>query len=323
MAIEIDYGSAYVRSNGLKDYLALYELTFSQPSHPTSEQGFSTIDGTGYSAVVGGVTQNYSATYSDFQYAGSTTGLDGSGNPYVSAFIAQADQSGSIGKLVYTLFNLPTHTLFGDLNVVELGESLGKNYPDPVNKPTEFFYELGTTHVTISNLTSVLNEGVTGSPAVPIDWRTGSSPYDPYDISNNDVHNVVYPLMAGHGGNGSTSGLQHYFNLYGVVYNGAASTNEVFDSFNGNDTFNLNTGNNVVNFYHSGGAYFGNDVVNGFNSGDLLRFENDIFATDGAVISATSYNPFTQVSVTTVGAHTVTLNGLTSALTTSNVDVFA
>lgn len=245
MAIEIDYGSAYVRSNGLKDYLALYELTFSQPSHPTSEQGFSTIDGTGYSAVVGGVTQNYSATYSDFQYAGSTTGLDGSGNPYVSAFIAQADQSGGIGKLVYTLFNLPTHTLFGDLDVVKLGESLSKNYPDPINKPTEFFYQLGTTHVTISELMSVLNEGVTGSPSVPIDWRTGSSPYDPYDISNNDVHTTIYPLMAGHGGNGSTSGLQHFFNLYGVQYNGT-SANEVFDGFADDDTFIVGGGNDII-----------------------------------------------------------------------------
>lgn len=302
MAIEIDYGSAYVRSNGLKDYLALYELTFSQPSHPTSEQGFSTIDGTGYSAVVGGVTQNYSATYSDWQYAGSTTGLDAYNNPYVSAFIAQADQSGSIGKLVYTLFNLPTHTLFGDLDVVKLGESLSKNYPDPINKPTEFFYQLGTTHVTISELMSVLNEGVTGSPSVPIDWRTGSSPYDPYDISNNDVHTTIYPLMAGHGGNGSTSGLQHFFDLHGVQYNGTAA-DEYFDAFDAGDVFKV------------GGYTSVGDVIDGFDaSEDVIDFRG---YSHGFVDAADVLNYYSAGVIDNFDS-LVTLTNLSGTLTSSN-----
>lgn len=302
MAIEIDYGSSYVRSNGLKDYLALYELTFEQPSHPSSEQGFSTVDGSGYSAVVGGVTQNYSATFSDWQYAGQTTGLDENDTPYVSAFIAQADAGGDIGKLVYSLFNLPTHTLFGDLDSVALGETLSKNYPDPVNKPTEFFYELGTTHVTVSNLMSVLNEGVTGDPSVPIDWRTGSSPYDPYDISNNDVHNVIYPLMAGHGGNGSTSGLQHYFDLNGVQYNGTAA-DEYFDGFDAEDVFKV------------GGYSVSGDVIDGFDaSEDVIDFRG---YSHGFVDAADVLNYYSSGEINN-GDSLVTLTNLSGTLTASN-----
>lgn len=302
MAIEISYGSAYVRSNGLKDYFDLYELTFEQPSHPASAQGFSTIDGTGYSAVVGGVTQNYSATYSDWQYAGTTTGVDENNTPYTSAFIAQADQDGDIGKLVYTLFNLPTHTLFGDLDVVKLGEGLDQYFPDPSGAPSEYYYTLDTTHVTISNLTSVLNEGVTGSPSVPIDWRTGSSPYDPYDISNNDVHNVVYPLMAGHGGNGSTSGLQYYFDLYGVVYNGT-SADEYFDAFDAGDVFKV------------GGYTLAGDVIDGFDaSEDVIDFRG---YSHGFVDAADVLNYYSAGEIFN-GDSLVTLTNLSGTLTSSN-----
>lgn len=208
----------------MKSCLEMYEACYTQTDYPTGNSGFSTFNNN--NVVINGIT--YSKTYADHQYAGSTKK---SGN--TMAFMAEAKTSGGIGQLVYSLLQTPTRSLFGDLDVIKLGEGLGASGSG---------FALTTTHVTISNLMSVLNRGLNGS-GWPLSWDSGSG--DPYDMGPNDVHNIIYGLMAGGGGNASAAGLRHYFQLHGVVYKGSSS-NERFDGFSNNDLFEIGTGQDKI-----------------------------------------------------------------------------
>lgn len=234
MAIEITYGSSYPRTNGLKSYLTLYDNCFTDTGYPATNSGFSTLNNN--DVVINGIT--YSKAYADLQYAGATKK---SGN--ATAFITEAKSTGSIGQIVYSLLQPPTRSIFGDLDVIKLGENLTSNGTS---------FSLGTTHVTISNLMSVLNRGLNNS-GWPLSWNSGSG--NPHDLGPNDVHNIIYGLMAGGGGNASTAGLRHYFEQLGVVYKGG-SANERFDGFSNNDVFEIGTGTDTIFSFGS------NSIVN-------------------------------------------------------------
>lgn len=234
MAIEITYGASYLRTNGLKAYLTLYDNCYTQTNYPANNAGFSTFNNN--DVVINGIT--YSKAYADLQYAGITKK---SGN--TTAFLAEAKSTGGIGQLVYSLLQTPTRSLFGDLDVIKLGEGLSASGSG---------FALGTTFVTISNLMTVLNRGLNSS-GWPLSWNSGSG--NPFDLGPNDVHNIIYGLMAGGGGNASTAGLRHYFEQLGVVYNGSSS-NEVFDGFSNNDVFKIGTGKDKIFSFGS------NSIVN-------------------------------------------------------------
>ena len=92
-----------------------------------------------------------------------------------SSFVASATDG---NELYYTLFSSPRHTMYGDLDVLDLGSGA-------IDKSTDV-WETGTPMVEITGLSSVTNGGIYENGEI-IDQSTGE----------NDVHNIVYGLMSG------------------------------------------------------------------------------------------------------------------------------
>lgn len=267
MAITVTYNNlAALGSNfGIADYLSYYESTFSQTNH-YDNGGFSNDIATG--VTVNGV--NYGSTYSDKQYTSSTSSAG-----QTSAFIAEAAATGT-GQLTYSLFNSPTHTLFGPLDVIKFGATL--------TKPSTL-WQLGTTYVTLSGLDAPLNGGLDASGNV-IPWATG----------NNDVHNVIYPLLSG-----SASGVRNAFNTHGVDIVGTA----------GNDEFN---GYSAADIFRTAG---GTDTVISFASNDKIDIAGMGFASAADAVAAADNS--SGDTVISNGSHSVTLVGYVGSFTTANI----
>jgi hypothetical protein len=198
--------------------------------------------------------------------------------------------------MIYTGPTSPSHTLSGAIDTLKFGNggySAGS---------------LGATLFTLDGLDAAIGNGfVDGADADTyydaILDRLSTSP-------NNLVHDLILDLMGGMGGPGSTSVLQGILDAEGITYTGTSS-NEVFDSFAGNDVFN--SGGGVDSFqFHS--ASFGNDTVNGFvvGSGDQLKFDDSIYATAADALADVHY--YTGFAAVELDANNkVFLIGVTSA----------
>jgi hypothetical protein len=274
MPITVTYG-AFSAGNasqvGLTSYFATYNSGFNPSGHGSGTQGFSTVINNGSILYDG---EYYGASSADKQYVAKSTTSD-------LAFIAQATTSGgTFNQLVYSAYSDPEHTIFGDLDVLQLGSNIS---PTPsVTPAANTEYSLGTVQVTFSNLTSVLNEGISGGHVIP------------YGDGTNDVHNILYPLIGG-GGGAETSGLETYLNSAGINYVGAAN-DEVFDGFNGSDLFRVGGGDDTIQYFSAA-----NDTV---NLGGLYGY-----ATAAAAYAALSSGPnATLVSVDTL--HSITFTGV-------------
>lgn len=116
------------------------------------------------------------------QYFGVETNKDNSG----TAFVASADQGQT---LHYTMFGKPSHTLYGELDNIEMGKGLDKIGAWGTN----------SNYIQIDGLAGYINNGQNGSD--PINRTTGA----------NDVHNIIYGLM-----NGDTSALTKVLTTAGV-----------------------------------------------------------------------------------------------------------
>lgn len=319
MAITINYASAgapsstglnVLRTDGLKAYFAHYAATFYSPGYPipptppvgtppaaTTLQWFSTMSTT--DPTFGGNT--YDDFMADYQYAGSATRPASGGNPaQTSIFIAEAKYYANPasspvaqGQLVY---HFASHSLFGELDKIKLGDAINTTPMPSVAANTT--YSLTQPVVEIGNLASVLNAGVSGSSVIA--WGTG----------NNDVHNIIYPLMGQHGGYGSTSGLELYLNANDLEHIGTTQ-NEVFDGFNDNDLFRVNGGDDLIN-----GFDVSEDVVNlsvyGYGSGP---------AGVAAALADVDYTYSPGDALFENGGHTVLLIGVSSGLTAANISV--
>lgn len=266
MSIVVNYGSlsALGVNFGLEDYLDYYESTFALSYHYETG-GFSSTNST--AAVVNGT--NYGSTYADAQYASES-----SATGQTSAFIAGAAPG---EQLIYTLFNQPTHTLLGPLDTLSFGAGLGTS--------SGAWSFSGDTYLTISGLDSVLNGGLDSNGA-PIPWATG----------NNDVHNVIYPLLGG-----SAQGVRDVFDEFGITINGTAGNDE-FDGYAAADVFISNGGT---------------DRVNNFTSIDQLDITGLDFLDAADAIASASEDEFGNL-VLDDGANTITLVGYTGTLTTAN-----
>lgn len=265
MSIVVDYNalSSLGTYFGLEEYLDYYESTFSLSYHYETG-GFSSVNAG--DAVIDGT--NYGSTYADLQYASES-----SAPGQTSAFIAAAAPG---EQLVYTLFNSPAHTLMGAFDALSFGADLGLSGGQ---------WGFAATYLTISGLDSVLNGGLDANGA-PIPWQTG----------NNDVHNVIYPLL-----NGSAQGVRDIFDEFGITLNGTAGDDE-FDGYAAADIFVSN-----------GGA----DRINNFASIDQLDIAGLGFAdADDALASA--YFDGLGNTVLDDGVNSITLVGYTGSLTTAN-----
>jgi hypothetical protein len=265
MSIVVDYNalSSLGAYFGLEDYLEYYEITFSQEYHYETG-GFSSVNSS--NAVVNGT--NYGSTFADLQYASET-----SATGQTSAFIAGAAPG---EQLVYTLFNSPTHTLMGPLDTLTFGADLGLSGGA---------WGLAANYLTISGLDSVLNGGLDANGA-PIPWQTG----------NNDVHNVLNPLLSG-----SAQGVRDVFDEFGITINGTAGNDE-FDGYAAADIFVSN-----------GGA----DRITNFSSIDQLDITGLGFADVNDAL-ASYYLDGVGNTVLTDGVNEITLVGYTSSLSVAN-----
>lgn len=265
MSIVVDYNalSSLGTNFGLEDYLDYYESTFSQAYHYETG-GFSSVNSS--NAVVNGT--NYGSTFADLQYASES-----SAPGQTSAFIAAAAPG---EQLVYTLFNSPTHTLMGPLDTVSFGADLALSNGE---------WGFATNYLTISGLDSVLNGGLDANGA-PI----------PHQAGNNDVHNVIYPLM-----NGSAQGVRDVFDEFGLTINGTAGNDE-FDSYAAADIFVSNGGE---------------DLVNNFSSIDQLDIAGLGFADVNDAIASAHLDGLGN-TVLDDGVNSITLVGYTGSLTTAN-----
>lgn len=265
MSIVVDYNalSSLGTYFGLENYLDYYESTFSLAYHYETG-GFSSVNSS--NAVVNGT--NYGSTFADQQYASES-----SATGQTSAFIASAAPG---EQLIYTLFNSPTHTLMGPLDTLSFGADLALASGQ---------WGFAANYLTISGLDSVLNGGLDANGA-PIAWQTG----------NNDVHNVINPLL-----NGSAQGVRDVFDEFGITLNGTAGNDE-FDGYAAADIFVSN-----------GGA----DRVNSFASIDQLDIAGLGFADANDAI-ASSYLDGLGNTVLDDGVNSITLIGYTGSLTTAN-----
>jgi hypothetical protein len=291
MSITVQYNaslSGLGAGYGLQEYFNYFELTFSQPYH-AGTGGFSTADGS--TPVVNGVT--YYSAFADTQYASETASTS-----QTSAFIASATSSGGLDDLIYTFFGGtgtppgPTHTLFGPLDVIQFGSGL------QLNGGTGLWGFTGNTYLTVNGLNSVLNAGLSGG--APIPWAS----------NNNDIHNIIYPLMGGAGGAGYVSGLEDAFNDYGITVIGTGN-GESFTGYNAADVFKT-----------EGGV---DDIYNFDATQDSVHLKTSIygFGTASAALGAVSYNGNGDAYIT-VGGNTVTLLGIdnTVTLTAANFGVY-
>ncbi len=339
MSITITY-NAGIESNfgskvGLVAYMDHYTSEYYSPSH-AADMAFTTnpvgnieIGDQEYTptypgitpptAIIGKYLSNVStADYVDFLITAANVKIEGDN-----------DGQKTIDYIFYTGPHGPSHTLFGNIDSLVFG---GNGFNSGTNKlNTELFTISGTGSATLGDIIGygLLDNNSNGWYDEVLS-RTSSSP-DPV----NQVHELVLDLMGGgishpNGpyGPGSTSTLENILHQNSLVYQGTGS-NEIFDSFAGDDLIQTGGGIDRVNFYEHGGAYFGTDAVYGFvrNSGDKLAFENTIFASASAAAAATSYNALINASVTQYTdsssvVHTVYVMAAGGALTTSDFDIF-
>lgn len=242
MAISITHDKA--TNTGGDDYLTWWENEFDSGNHPSNTGGF------------------YPGTLSGEQYAMSS-GAQGS----TAGFIASGD-------LDYTLFSVPTHTVYGDLDDIEFGDQIVGG------SSTAYSFDTG--------------------PELSIDGLDLSSGA----VADNQIHEIVYGLMQG-----DAAELENFLNTENLDIDGS-SGDDVLNGYAGDDTLTGNNGDDTFLFDLFGSATgFGDDTVTDYEIGDD---EIDISAfdsyTDTVVGSDLELEVF-DASSNSMG--TITLTGIT------------
>ncbi|MCJ8348134.1 heme acquisition protein HasA [Moritella sp.] len=129
-------------------------------------------------------------------FSGSQFGLETNKSGSDNAFVASAADGDSI---TYSFFSNPSHTLYGELDSLDLGVGLDKSGPE---------WSTDSSMLGINGLSEFINDGRDDAGNV-IARTTG----------NNDVHNIVWGLM-----HGDTSALATVMSDAGVDLNGAITT---------------------------------------------------------------------------------------------------
>ncbi|SGY93556.1 Hemophore HasA-Heme acquisition system protein A [Moritella viscosa] len=129
-------------------------------------------------------------------FSGSQFGLETNKSGSDNAFVASAEDGDS---LTYSFFSNPSHTLYGELDSLDLGVGLNKSGSE---------WSTDSSMLGINGLSEFINDGRDASGNI-IARTTG----------NNDVHNIVWGLM-----HGDTSALATVMSDAGVDLNGAITT---------------------------------------------------------------------------------------------------
>lgn len=312
MALTVNYGglgSAFSGANGLKGYFDYYQSTYSSTGHASSMAFHNSpvsavqVGATSYNPVYFGVNvigeymSNTSTTVSNVSFlakAASVTYENSAGSPYSAAY------------MFYTGGTAPNHTLSGAIDTLSFGNGAYSSGA------------LASTLFTIDGLDAAIGNGFLDSDSDGyVDGILGRLSTSP----NNLVHDLIYDLMGGMGGAGGASVLEGILNLQDITYVGT-STSEVFDSYNGFDTFTGNGGNDKFRFE----AGFGEDVITDFvagagATGDELHFSSSVFGLASDVIAAGTYVSGVGYVIDDGNFNTVTLTGVTS-LSASDIVIF-
>lgn len=278
MALTIDYDTNFASFDhlgeyGLKAYMEYYQDTFSSSGHASS-LGF--YDGPGADLDIGGTT--YYETYGGY----GTTDIIGNHLTSTSttvdnvSFVVQGNavnlENGSgVGyssnDMIYTGTETPAHVLAGEIGSLTFGDGSFNDGADMLSGGNLFGIS-GTGLSSLSNgFTDSDNDG----------YADGIS-------SSSDVGDLIYDLMGGMGGSGSTSELESILNANDITHNGT-SANDTFDAFNGVDTFVVDNGADGDDA----------DVINaGFQTGsggDIIKITgtNDFGGSEAAAVASVDY----------------------------------
>jgi len=273
MSLTITYDSNFSSYDGLKDYFAYFDSNYQEGEHADN---LAFEDGPGSDLDIGGTTYddafmwgvfgnqighhltNTTTSTTDASFViegGDITLEDGSGNGYVS------------DDMIYTLFTNPTHTLAGAIESLTFGDGAYGGG------------SLASNLFTIEGLADVIGNGMLdtdsdGAYDEIIDHNSSSD--------DNLVHDLIYDLMGSDDTDTSPTGtLESILNANDITYVGTSSS-ETFDSFQGDDIFTGNGGDDTYVFTTD----FGEDTITDFSSGDSVAFDSSVFTSNTDVLNA-------------------------------------
>ncbi|PTY36210.1 hypothetical protein BGP77_02545 [Saccharospirillum sp. MSK14-1] len=263
MSLTISYDSnfanfSYNGASGLAAYMDYFQDSYSSSGHAADlefhnnpgnlEVGSTTYLGSFFGTdLIGSEMSNASDSVDNVSFVvdgGEVTLEDSNGDAYTEEVA------------MYTLFSSPSHTTAAEIESLTFGDGAYSGG------------SLASELFTITGLDDAITSGFLDNDS--------DGAYDA--LEQGEAHDLIYDLMGGMGGSGSTSVLEDILNANDLTYDGT-SADETFDSYQGNDVMNGGGGDDTFRFYED----YGVDVVNGFTagSGDILSFADDVF-TDAA-----------------------------------------